>query len=441
MNIRRLFRNRLLRGLPVVIFRVVRKAKSLFAIYHMGAINKGTRASEKNLRELATINNCDRFTKVSREKLLSLKTSAPLVCLFSKAATIPAAQNQLSQSKTVFGNNIPAWIFENRPYSSKPIYAVRFSSCYIYPTWGVVLPSPTSIYEPSVKAARYKSPDLSQIPGMVLQGDKLSIDIERLPQHTLEGSYILLNHWGGKNYGHFLCDSLPGILLFYKEIIRGTLKILAGRLQRWQKELLRLLSIPAENIKSVDEDSCCCASLLWPSFLEDNLNQPSAFTRVVGDYLRGLAVPGNVGLSPELIFISRKGVLNRRMINEADLTARLKNAGFSVIAPENYSVEQQIRMFSRAKVIVGEMGAGLANTLFAPPGCKIIEIMPEIKPSMWIKRLCGLLNMEWYCIWAKVPKERRVVSIVDGIKYDNLVFTYNVNVDHVLQATQNAMRS
>ena len=123
-----------------------------------------------------------------------------------------------------------------------------------------------------------------------------------------------------------------------------------------------------------------------------------------------------------------------------NLTARLKNAGFSVIAPENYTVEQQIRIFSRAKIIVGEIGAALANIIFAPPGCTVIEIMPEIKPSLWIKRLCGLLSMEWYCIWAKVPSERRIISVVDGIKYDNLVFSYDVNIDHVLQAIQNAMR-
>jgi capsular polysaccharide biosynthesis protein len=406
----------------------------------MGKINEVVRASEKNLRELIIINGPDGFKKVSRQRLLSLETNSPLVCLFSKTTMIPVARNRLSESETVFGYDVPRWIFDNHPYPSKPIYSVRFNSCYIYPVWGAVLPSASSIYEPSVKAARYKSPDLSQIPGMVLHGSKLSVDIERLARHTLEGSYMLLNHWGGKNYGHFLFDSIPGILLFYEEILRGTLKILTGHLQRWQKELLRLLGVPAENIKSIDEDSCHCRSLLWPSFLYGNLNQPAAFTRVVGDYLKESVSPGNVDQSPELIYISRKGFPTRLMVNEADLIKRLKNLGFTIIAPENYSIEQQIRIFSRAKIIVGEIGAGLANIIFAPSGCTVIEIMPEIKPSIWIKRLCGLLSMEWYCIWTKVPSERRIISVVDGVKYDNLVFSYSVNVDHVLRAIENARK-
>jgi capsular polysaccharide biosynthesis protein len=438
MDSRQLFRNKLFRWIAFAIFRLVRSAKSLFMIYNIRKINELAITGEVKLTELITISSNDGFRKVSRRKLLSSKPLSALICSFNDAALIPVAGNQLVESQTVFGNDIPDWIFESHPYFSIPIYTIRFDSCYVYPTWGAVLPSASSIYKPSVMAARYKSPDLTQIPGMVIHGGKLSLDIAQLPRHTLEGSYILLNHWGGKNYGHFLFDSLPGVLLFYEEILRGTLQILTGRLQRWQKELLRLLGVPAEKIKIVDQDSCRCASLLWPSFLYGNLNQPALFTRTVGDYLRELANPEDRYQSAELIYISRKGLPMRRMENEADLTAILKKNGFSILAPENYTVEQQIKMFSRAKIIVGEMGAGLANILFAPPMCKIIEIMPEITPSKWIKRLCGLLCMEWYCIWARVPSEGRVISVVDGIKYDNLTFSYRVNVDHVLRSIENA---
>jgi len=56
------------------------------------------------------------------------------------------------------------------------------------------------------------------------------------------------------------------------------------------------------------------------------------------------------------------------MENEPEVETALLRHGFSVVYPQNYSVDEQVAMFSRARVVVGPHGAGLTNTVFAPQG-------------------------------------------------------------------------
>jgi capsular polysaccharide biosynthesis protein len=184
-----------------------------------------------------------------------------------------------------------------------------------------------------------------------------------------------------------------------------------------------------------------CASLIWPSFLQGNLNRPAAFTRIAAEYLRRPGAATDQAPDPQLIYISRSSYPSRRMANEAELVTALTELGFSVVRPEELTVERQIRLFSNARLVIGEVGAALANLLFAPAACKVIEIVPETKPGLWIKRWCGLRGMEWYCVYTAVPAEARQVSVVDGVKYNNLYFTYTVNVKDVVNAARHALRA
>lgn len=108
--------------------------------------------------------------------------------------------------------------------------------------------------------------------------------------------------------------------------------------------------------------------------------------------------------------------------------------------PVGDGVDEQIDLFSNVKVIGGEIGAGLTNTIFAPEGCAIIEIMPEIKHSIWIKNLSALSGFDWYCVHAGVPAERRTISVVDRVEYNYLIFSYEAPIDAILATVTQACR-
>ena len=54
----------------------------------------------------------------------------------------------------------------------------------------------------------------------------------------------------------------------------------------------------------------------------------------------------------------------------------LEEYGFVTIVPEEYSIEEQIRFFEHAKVVLSPHGANTSNSLFMKPGTVLIETFP-----------------------------------------------------------------
>jgi len=74
------------------------------------------------------------------------------------------------------------------------------------------------------------------------------------------------------------------------------------------------------------------------------------------------------------LYVIRKSSRVRRAVGERDLIAKLRKIGFEVVAFEDYSNFEQARMVAEAEVVVGIHGAGMANMIFAPRGCHVIEL-------------------------------------------------------------------
>lgn len=81
---------------------------------------------------------------------------------------------------------------------------------------------------------------------------------------------------------------------------------------------------------------------------------------------------------PKYIFITRKNT-SKRHFNEEELFAELKQYGFQMIAPEEYSFEEQMKLFNGAKWIVGGTGAAFTNLLFSSPSCNIVCLFRNSK--------------------------------------------------------------
>jgi capsular polysaccharide biosynthesis protein len=97
--------------------------------------------------------------------------------------------------------------------------------------------------------------------------------------------------------------------------------------------------------------------------------------------------------SDRKLYVSRYGLnqeglgSTRIMLNEAELIARLESIGFDIIEPEKLPVEEQIKAFSSASIIVGPSGSGLFNVMFCHPGTKVIDIQSE---PQWIYSYTGM---------------------------------------------------
>ena len=99
------------------------------------------------------------------------------------------------------------------------------------------------------------------------------------------------------------------------------------------------------------------------------------------DALRGELERQAKALPPvgfDKVFVSRAGVRTpttfREMANEAEIEAIAAEMGLTVLRPEALPWEEQVRIFSGARVVAGEFGSGLHNALLSPEGCQVVSL-------------------------------------------------------------------
>lgn len=107
---------------------------------------------------------------------------------------------------------------------------------------------------------------------------------------------------------------------------------------------------------------------------------------------------------PKRVLLSRHNT-HRRNYNETELVEELKFKGFVPIAPEEFSLEDQIALFNSANWIIGGTGAAFANLLFVAPKCNVICIS-----SMIDKNIPPIFNTIAYIndasLWYYYPCEK-----------------------------------
>jgi capsular polysaccharide biosynthesis protein len=192
----------------------------------------------------------------------------------------------------------------------------------------------------------------------------------RLPRHC-PGTALLLGTWDGQTYYHWMLDCLPRWQLLVAAGMKDYDYVLLNTvLTRWHLETLTPLGIPGTK-------RLCCSRTFLRRF--DRLVVPAMpFPQweVATWACQWLATVYGKHSShaPERVYISRRAAWRRRLVNEAALEAELACRGFAVAQPEQFSVTEQARLFSRARCVVAPHGAGLTNLVFAPPGATMLEL-------------------------------------------------------------------
>ena len=135
----------------------------------------------------------------------------------------------------------------------------------------------------------------------------------------------------------------------------------------------------------------------------DGLTEP-------GQYLSPLSVEACTELAadvptgpPQLLFVSRTGADRRNFVDSkaADLVARA--LGWTVVYPERRNFRTQVALFKGAIGIAGILGAGMASTVFARPGTRVVNLVPATMAdnrTWFIAQLRGLHYEDYRCVQA-----------------------------------------
>lgn len=121
------------------------------------------------------------------------------------------------------------------------------------------------------------------------------------------------------------------------------------------------------------------------------------------------------GEFPKRIFVSREDTSNRRIRNRDAFERVLSEFDFETYELAELSVDDQIRMFSRAEVILGAHGAGLANQIFATDAT-VVELYGEsLTQGIFFLVLANELGHDYYSLLC--PDDGRdIVVPVDALR-------------------------
>ncbi len=186
---------------------------------------------------------------------------------------------------------------------------------------------------------------------------------------------VLLGVGSGGNYYHWLIDYLLRLYTLSMHEASQTASaplLVSDDCPAPILELAGLLEIGKDRLTIVPRDAPCLVETLHvpampslaPPFLADALGW-------IRTRLSGAFAESSGG---ERVYFDRRGAKQRQLLNADAVESLLAGQGFHISTPAPDSIRKQIAAVSQARTIVSVHGAALANMIFAPAGCEIVEL-------------------------------------------------------------------
>jgi hypothetical protein len=184
--------------------------------------------------------------------------------------------------------------------------------------------------------------------------------------HLLPGTWIYLSS-GGAAHTHFLIEGL--LRTWIKDYIPNITGWLTPvSLRKYQREMLNLAfgELPVVEIDVVRRSFVAERLVAWRCGVGYSYNMSAMLDRMCRS-------ASSIVSRPERIMIQRSDrPLYRRCLNEGEVLDLGRRYGYTVIDPGALSAIEEVSVFSSAKRIVGAIGAGIHNSIFAGSGAKVL---------------------------------------------------------------------
>jgi hypothetical protein len=169
--------------------------------------------------------------------------------------------------------------------------------------------------------------------------------------------------------------------------------VVHGQGKDWQDEILDRLGIPREKRRYHYEVKARHIDLVVPYRTKgDAVTVPTWMC----DALRGELGSGLADRAgTRKIYLSRKDASRRRMVNEADMTRRLKSIGFEILQLDGMTIAEQQALLGSARVVVAEHGAALTNIVWCPANATVVDIHPTVPAMPCFKILAELRGLRY----------------------------------------------
>jgi capsular polysaccharide biosynthesis protein len=236
------------------------------------------------------------------------------------------------------------------------------------------------------------------------------------------------------NYYHFMVEYSARLFMLRKSSIEPDYYICPKK-NRFQKDFLAYHHVDECRILDIDDGVVVQAENLITTSLINNWEYvkyrgttyyqkqylPIWINKVYNSYTP--KIRGNKN-----IYISRSNARYRKIENEDMIIKYLDKYNFEVHYLENYSVEQQIKLFNECAVLIAPHGAGLINMCFCMDGIKILEIFPEYYHDHSFVLQALFLKHKYYYLIGKTPIIENTAPIEENIQVDLEIFSKAVDL-------------
>jgi hypothetical protein len=248
-------------------------------------------------------------------------------------------------------------------YGALPNYE-RFEVLYLFNDEGKVVQEHTDRFDPDLdNAGFYNYP-------FVFRRSKT----EKI---FLSGQYcILAKKHSGNNYWHFTYNNLDAVWLLEKAGFRGKYVVPNAK---FCSEILRMLDISPERIITLSTFEHNKTYIFENVFYIALKGSYEIYSTPVlleaAEYIKK-NLPVDPSL-PKKIYVKRIG--RRKLLGADEIIAEY---GFTTIVPEEYSVQEQMKLFYNADIVFCVHGANSTNCLYMRKGTVFIEAFS----SYWMNR-------------------------------------------------------
>ncbi len=191
----------------------------------------------------------------------------------------------------------------------------------------------------------------------------------RLIEHDL---LWVTDDWS-RGYFHWLTDVLSRIFVMRPRLDHMNL-LLPSAFESFDFVTASLKAFEVKVEFMAQHEVVKCRRLFLPTHTAPSGHYNEEIIRGVRDLLLRTYGSNNQEKLNDCIYISRGRAPKRRIANEAVVVDTLAEFGFQTIYAEELSFEQQVKVFSRARYVVANHGAGLTNMLFMPSHASVLEL-------------------------------------------------------------------
>lgn len=166
-------------------------------------------------------------------------------------------------------------------------------------------------------------------------------------------------------YGHWLIDVIPRLLLCKEYSGQPRAPFYGARVRPWALAMAEAAGVDISNrVQSTPGELVFAKMVEIPTFIRhgvvlDEVRAVAAWDTLMSGH--GLGADGY----GSLIYVSRANWGTRTLSNARELETLLESYGFRVVHPESMTLREQVDAFASARLVIGEDGSGMHNTVFA----------------------------------------------------------------------------